>query len=282
MSTAYRHFAVHAEFARREHERSKVDLPAIVTLAGREYSARIINIALGGAMIECAASFPAAASFVLRCGSIAADSTVVWQKGGWYGVNFRSPLSEEQVREQLTRNNAINSRKQLKGQSNLAKDWGPAVTAHQTRAPARESGSSEHLTAIEASHQQVESCVFALETIMSGELSDIGQFSAARLRLRQANVARTNAALEACRHLKTTQQAQHSLGDLQRRELDVSRMISEHVQHWTIQSLQNDWSGYRRATTKILVIVRELIAAEKELLCPMLRCGSQIRPRADC
>ncbi|HET7678950.1 MAG TPA: PilZ domain-containing protein [Xanthobacteraceae bacterium] len=275
MSTAYRNSAIEAKFLRREYDRSAVVLPAIVTLGDQEYGARILNLARGGAMIECSAFFPPATSFMLRCGSIAADSVVVWQKSDQYGVNFRFPLSEAQVTEQLSRNIAIRSRKLPEGQSDSSTDRRPkAGTGHEILDAVRSSASASYLSAIEASHRQVESYVFALETIMTGELSDIGQFSAARLRLRQANLARTQVALDACRHLMTVQPAQPSLRDLQRRELDISQMISLHVQQWTTQSLQDDWSGYCRATRKVLKGVRELIAAEKKLLCPALRGGT--------
>lgn len=281
MSTAYSSLAAGAGFVRREHDRSGVALPAIIRLGGQEYSARILNIAPGGAMIECSASFPPAASFFLRCGSIAADAVVVWEKSGRYGVNFRLPLSREQLTEQMSRNDAINSRKLLKGCSDSPTDKSStAMTVHQMRDTVGGSALAGHLLAIEASHQQVESCVLLLETIIAGELSDIGQFSVARLRLRQANLARTQVALAACRHLITTTQAPKSLRDLQRSELEVSQMISEHVQHWTMQALQNNWGGYCHATRKILESVRELIAAEKKLLCPLLRGGGQVnRPR---
>lgn len=225
-------------------------------------------------MIECSASFPPAASFLLRCGSIAAHSVVVWQKSDQYGVNFRFPLSEEQVTEQLSRNVAISSRKLLKRQSDSPTDKSAmANTAHQMRCKVESSASAAYLSAIEASHQEVETCVFNLETIMAGELSDIGRFSAVRLRLRQANLARTQVALDACRHLMTIQPAQPNLRDLQRRELDLSQMISLHVQQWTTQGLQDDWGGYCRATRRVLESVRELVAAEKKQLCPVLQGG---------
>lgn len=154
------------------------------------------------------------------------------------------------------------------------------MPVHQSCATVGNPASAAHLSALEASHQQVESCVVALETIMADELSDITHFSGARLRLRQANLARTHIALDASRHLMTIQQAQHSLRDLQGSELAVSQMISEHVQRWTLQALQNDWEGYCHATRKVLDGVRKLIAAEKKLLCQMLRQGAhQHRPR---
>ena len=274
MSISYRNSAVPATILRREHDRSPVALPAIVTLGGNEYSARILNLAPGGALIECAASFPPAATFLVRCGSIAADSVVVWQQNGRYGVNFRLPLSEEQVKEQLSRNSAISDRKLPKGEANSPTDKRPAtMSARQMLDTAGSSALAAHLSAIEACHHLVESCACNLETILASELSDIGQFSTARLRLRQANVARTQVVLDTCRHLMAIYPAQHSLRQLQQRELDVSHTISAHVQSWTVPALLGDWDGYCLATKKVLADVRELIAAEKKMLCPVLRGG---------
>lgn len=151
------------------------------------------------------------------------------------------------------------------------------MTVHQMRDTGGNSVSAAHLSALEASHQQVESCLSALETIMADGLSDMSQFSTVRLRLRQANLARTHIALAACGHLMTIRHAQHSLRELERSELDVSQMISAHVQRWTTQGLQDDWDGYCHETRRVLEGVRKLIAAEKKLLCPMLRRGAYER-----
>lgn len=145
------------------------------------------------------------------------------------------------------------------------------MTVHQTCARVGPSPSAVYLSDLEASQQSVESYLVALETIMGGELSDIGHLCGARLRLRQANLARTCIALDACRHLLTDRHSQQSLRDLQLSELKVSQLISVHVQCWTTKALQDDWEGYCRETTKVLDRVRELIAAEKKLLCRMLR-----------
>lgn len=259
MSTAYRSWACSTGI-RRKYDRSEVALPAIVTLAGQDYSARLLNIAHGGAMIECAASFPPAASFLLRCGSISAGAVIVWEKGGRYGVSFRSPLSDRQVTEQLSRNGAIGSRQRANSPIPGCVDTSPAATRSE---PGPVSGP----TSLGAAHEQVELCMISLEAIMEGELSDIAQFSAVRLRLRQANVVRTQIALEACRHPATVKGAPSGLRDLERTELAVSQMISEHVQQWTMQTVQENWRGYCRATGKVLAAVRTLMATEKALLC---------------
>lgn len=137
-------------------------------------------------MIECSTAFPPAASFFLRCGSIAANAAVVWEKSGRYGVNFHLPLSKAELTEQLSRNDAINSRKQLKSRSDSPGDRSPtATTVHQIRNTAGNAPLAAHFSAVEGCHQQVESSLFVLKTMIAGELSDIGELSAARLRLRQ-------------------------------------------------------------------------------------------------
>lgn len=70
-------------------------------------------------MIECVASLPLATSFLLRCGSIATDADVVWEKGGQFGIKFRLPLSERQVTEQVARNDAIAARQLLQRQADV-------------------------------------------------------------------------------------------------------------------------------------------------------------------
>lgn len=270
MSTACPKPAFHTKFQQRRHQRAAVALPAIVTLGAREYGARVLNLARGGAMIECSACLPSEALFLLRCGSISAASLVVWQRGAQYGVNFRLPLTEGQLTEQLSRHHAIESRRLPNPRAKSSKDERqPLGTGDQLLGSAVSITSATILSAILASHQQVETCVVELESIIAGQLDDIPQFNATRLQLRQANRARTQIALDACRHLMALQPSQPDLRALQRMELDISQMISMHVQKWPVAALRGDWTGYCRATRKILQGVRELIAAEKKLLCPM-------------
>lgn len=262
-------------FVQRQHDRSAVALPATVTLDGKDYSARILNLARGGALIECSAPFPPDASLFLRCGSIAADSRVVWEKGGQYGVNFHCPLNEEQVKEQLSRNNAIVALQNLNERSGPDASRSDANPVGQRVDTEAEATSAEHLEALEASHRQVEDCTVRLEAIMASDLSDLGQFSAARLQLRRANLDRTQIALDLCRHLIATTSSRHSLRDLQRQELDVSQMISHHVHSWTMPRIEEDWTGYCSATREILEAVRALIASEKQVLAPLLHAADR-------
>lgn len=145
------------------------------------------------------------------------------------------------------------------------------MSAHLSRQVLSGTESAAHLSALEAAHLQVETCLVALEALIAEPLSDVGNFSAARLRLRQANVTRTHAALDAARHLITVNDPQPELLNLKRRELDQSRSVSQHVQSWDLQRIQKDWEGYGHATRRILRRVHELVALEKRWLCSPLR-----------
>jgi hypothetical protein len=78
-------------------------LPGIVSSGGRDYSARIQNIAPMGAMVELCAPFTEGTSLILRCGSIEVHAVVVWIRQLRMGIRFTAPVSERQIEEQLSR-----------------------------------------------------------------------------------------------------------------------------------------------------------------------------------
>ena len=257
-------------FIPRKYARSAVALPATLTFENGEYSARILNVAMGGALLECSAPLTPAAQIFLRCGSIAADSVVIWQNGSQFGVNFRFPLREEQVAEQLARNNAIISR-QDKRESVTEKGL---ATDGRSQANSGDAISATYSLALEASQERVETHAFELGTIISDAAADTASLSGVRLALRKANLDRTQVALDACRHLMSTTSDPVRLLELQRKELDVSQTISQHVQFWTMPALQVDWAGYCVTTGAMLERIRELVGMEKHVLIPMLRAAS--------
>lgn len=111
MNTSSARRAPEAELEQREHVRSAVGLPAIVSAGDQDYSARIVNIAPGGAMIETSAVLHAGMPVLLRCGSIFAQAVVIWSSGCQTGVNFDVPLSDRELAEQLARTAAMSSRR---------------------------------------------------------------------------------------------------------------------------------------------------------------------------
>lgn len=130
------------------------------------------------------------------------------------------------------------------------------------------------LPKLEGAQGHLELCIAAFEEFMQlGEPTDMAEFGAIRLRLCKANLARTQVAREACSQLVSIVPIHitPAICDLEQREIEHFQMISQHVQRWTSQALQNDWSAYCGATGKLLDRTRELVAAEKELLLPLLR-----------
>lgn len=96
-------------FDRRKWVRSDLALPAIVSSGSRNYSARVMNIAPKGAMLEVSAPVVEGTSLFLRCGSIDAHAVVVRMHGLQIGILFSTPLSERQIGEQLSRAAAVTS-----------------------------------------------------------------------------------------------------------------------------------------------------------------------------
>lgn len=98
-----------------------------------------------------------------------------------------------------------------------------------------------------------------------GACNDMAQFGAVRLRLAHANLTRTRVAHEACKHLISTISADgaEALHNLLQNETAHFQMISQHIQRWTTRAVQDDWSGYRGDTRKLLYRTRELIGMER-------------------
>jgi hypothetical protein len=98
-------------FDRRKWLRSDLALPVIVISGGKDYTARITNIAPMGAMLELSAPLTEGTTLLLRCGSIEAEAVVVWMKNLRIGVMFSAPLNGRQIDVQLSRAAALASRK---------------------------------------------------------------------------------------------------------------------------------------------------------------------------
>lgn len=58
--------------------------------------------------------------------------------------------------------------------------------------------------------------------------------------------------------------------DLQQRDLAHFQSTSEMIGHWTPQMLQDNWRGYCEASRKVRDGMRDIIAAERRLLYPLL------------
>ena len=95
----------------RRHPRFPVALPATVITISGEASALILDIAVGGAMIETRLALAPGAKLALRCGTISVAAKVSWRKKGQIGLAFPLPLNDRDVAEQMGRSHAIAARR---------------------------------------------------------------------------------------------------------------------------------------------------------------------------
>lgn len=103
--------AAHEWIERRSEDRFPVALPAAIGLAGQQYSARLINLAHSGALIETSAPLHLDTMVALHCGTIIVHAVVAWTKGNHIGLKFKSPLTDAQVIEQVSRTFALEFRR---------------------------------------------------------------------------------------------------------------------------------------------------------------------------
>ena len=95
----------------RRGRRSSISLPALILLFGERHSAQLHNLSRRGAMIQSSASASPNDEVKLTCGTIEARGRVVWTREQSFGIEFHAPIDEEEIVRQLSRSNAVTSRR---------------------------------------------------------------------------------------------------------------------------------------------------------------------------
>jgi hypothetical protein len=96
----------------RAAERLPVSLPAYLEVGGSQQSARLHNIAAGGAMIDTAAELATGTRLRFSCGTIRVDAVTVWSRQGKAGLKFFTPVVDWQLAEQVSRSDALARRRE--------------------------------------------------------------------------------------------------------------------------------------------------------------------------
>jgi hypothetical protein len=110
-------FSISSWPERRASQRLSVEIPATLRVRSHDYTAKMLNVVHGGAMLESSAPAEVNSRVALRCGTVVVDATVVWSDAGRVGINFVRPLTDAQVREQVARSTALAAYRQSKQQS---------------------------------------------------------------------------------------------------------------------------------------------------------------------
>lgn len=132
------------------------------------------------------------------------------------------------------------------------------------------------LLALQAAHRQVETAFSQMKDIASEDVPDLQRFSAARLRIGQANLARRQIVEKVASHLISVTPADQAeaMREHRRRDQSCFHEASTLVREWTLEEVQRNWNGYFAASEIVRERIRAIIAAEKALLYPLLSVGS--------
>lgn len=99
---------------RRAARRSPAALPVLLQLMGRSYSAKLRNLSQGGAMVEADLRLFRGDEVAFKCGAIDVQALVVWHNGTSYGLQFRSPIPEKDLHDQVMRADFLADRRNVR------------------------------------------------------------------------------------------------------------------------------------------------------------------------
>lgn len=96
---------------RRRVERLPALLPASIEVNQQNFTARVLDIARGGVMLEAAAAILPGTRLRLRCGHIEAEALVIWAHCGLFGIEFTKPLHDRALEHHIARAIALENRR---------------------------------------------------------------------------------------------------------------------------------------------------------------------------
>ena len=111
-----------------------------------------------------------------------------------------------------------------------------------------------------------------LETAMTGDAPDLSEFSAMRMRVGQALLAKRQLIGRVSTHLISLVAVDEGseVRGLQSRDQRYSQLASEIIRNWPPEAIQLDWSGYCSASSDLRAGILDAVASEKALLYPLL------------
>ena len=129
------------------------------------------------------------------------------------------------------------------------------------------------LADLERIHENLLSCLSELELLHQEAKPDRSRLADVRWRLSRASAARTRFIDEKVYPYllqRVSPSDAHKLKELRTQNLALRTASTAHVGRWTIEQVFDDWLGYRRASSAMAASMRNRVAAEKEILYPLL------------
>jgi hypothetical protein len=97
---------------RRISLRTALKVPVLIETESGPFSARLCNLSEGGAMVQTRAPLELGDHVTVRGGTVRAEGTVAWEEDNLLGIEFDTPLEEDDVARQILRSNAVAHRRQ--------------------------------------------------------------------------------------------------------------------------------------------------------------------------
>ena len=147
-----------------------------------------------------------------------------------------------------------------------------AIHDRSSRDQAVAPSAAQLLSELKAVHRQLETCLAGLETMTGDGAPGAESLGAMRLRIGKAILAKRQVVWRIYGEFNAGRFTgkPETLRELKRRDLEQFQLTSKTIQEWTPALVQDDWAGYRDASRRVREGLREIIAAEKNALYPLL------------
>jgi hypothetical protein len=130
------------------------------------------------------------------------------------------------------------------------------------------------LTELKDVHRQILDWIDELEALTRLPEPERTRLTGVRWRLSQASRHRTDIIEDHIARLLTRASDNRLLADLQQLRalgVELRQVSADHVIHWTIERIVDDWPGYCRASFAMRASMKARIEEERRVLYPLLR-----------
>jgi len=128
------------------------------------------------------------------------------------------------------------------------------------------------LAELEQTHAEMQAALTDLDAITGEEVLDEPRLAAARVKLSRVSGKRRRIVDAATLNLLETAGPEDArkLRGLRERNAAQLEASTQHIGTWGLRHIVADWPGYRRASGPMRQSLHDLIAADREILFPLL------------
>ncbi|MEI9926658.1 MAG: hypothetical protein WDN44_01730 [Sphingomonas sp.] len=128
------------------------------------------------------------------------------------------------------------------------------------------------LNELRAAHEDLLAALAQLEQLTLQDSPDEAALASTRWQASRASGRRRKIFAAACAFLvdRVSDSDRIEIQTLQDLNATQLKASTAHIGKWTLQQVIDDWSGYQAVSRRMRASVRELVAADRATLCPLL------------